>query len=75
MRRGIVEPENIKESAQLGQRQTRQRDAVLRVIIEANGPLSVPEIHQRAIKAHAGIGIATIIAPSNFCRRTPRFKR
>lgn len=60
MRRGIVGPENIKESANLGQRQTRQRDAVLRVIIEANGPLSVPEIHDRAQNAHAGIGIATI---------------
>ncbi|RYG70368.1 transcriptional repressor [bacterium] len=60
MRRGIVEPENVRESAQLGQRQTRQRDAILRVIADASGPLSVPEIHERAKVAHAGIGIATI---------------
>ncbi|HEX9998802.1 MAG TPA: transcriptional repressor [Abditibacterium sp.] len=60
MRRGIVKPENVKESAQLGQRQTRQRDAILRVIAEAGGPLSVPEIHERAQIAHAGVGIATI---------------
>ncbi len=60
MRRGIVGPENIKENAPVGQRQTRQRDAVLRVISEASGPLSVPEIHDRARDAHAGIGIATI---------------
>lgn len=60
MRRGIVEAHNISESAVTGQRQTRQRDAILRVISEADGPLSVPEIHERAKNAHAGTGIATI---------------
>lgn len=60
MRRGIVKPENVKETTQLGQRQTRQRDAILRVISEASGPLSVPEIHQRAAEMHIGLGIATI---------------
>ncbi len=60
MRRGIVEAHNISENAVIGQRQTRQRDAILRVISEADGPLSVPEIHERAKVAHAGTGIATI---------------
>jgi len=44
----------------LGQRQTRQRDAILRVIAEADGPLSVPEIHEAARREHAPIGLATI---------------
>jgi len=44
----------------LGQRQTRQRDAILRVIAEADGPLSVPEIHEGARREHAGTGLATI---------------
>lgn len=60
MRRGIVHPENIQQKAQMGQRNTRQRDAILRVISDASGPLSVPEIHERAKNAHAGTGIATI---------------
>lgn len=42
------------------QRQTRQRDAILSVILEATGPLSVPEIHQRAAQNSPKIGIATI---------------
>ena len=60
MRRGMISPDNVQPSAQLGQRQTRQRDAILRVISEADGPLSVPEIHARALEKYLGIGIATI---------------
>lgn len=41
-------------------RQTKQRDAILRVIREAPGPLSVPEIHERAAHHLPKIGIATI---------------
>lgn len=48
------------EHTQLGQRQTRQRDAILRVIRDAAGPLSVPEIHERAGLELPKIGIATI---------------
>lgn len=44
----------------VGQRQTRQRDAILRVIREAAGPLSVPEIHERSARTLPRIGIATI---------------
>lgn len=47
-------------SASPGQRQTRQRDAILQVISEAAGPLSVPEIHERAAQNLPKIGIATI---------------
>lgn len=43
-----------------GHRQTRQRDAILRVIHEAAGPLSVPEIHERSASILPKIGIATI---------------
>ena len=60
MRRGIVKPEDIVPGAPLGQRSTRQRDAVLQVISEASGPLSVPEIHERSREKHQGIGIATV---------------
>ena len=43
----------------LGQRQTRQRDAILRVLHSANGPLPVAEIHALAQKKSA-VGIATV---------------
>lgn len=49
-----------QSSPSVGQRQTRQRDAILRVIAEADGPLSVPEIHDLARRDHAAIGLATI---------------
>lgn len=44
----------------LGQRQTRQRDAILRVIREAPGPLTVQEIHERGRETVSGLGIATV---------------
>lgn len=47
-------------SHSLGQRQTRQRDAILKVLQLAIGPLSVPDIHARAAKLQGKIGIATI---------------
>jgi Fur family ferric uptake transcriptional regulator len=43
----------------LGQRQTRQRDAILNVLAEANGPLSVPEIFALSKKI-IPLGIATV---------------
>ncbi len=46
-------------SHSLGQRQTRQRDAILRVLHSANGPLPVPEIHTQAAQ-QGKIGIATV---------------
>ena len=46
--------------ANLGQRQTRQRDVIVDVIRRAAGPLTVPEILERAQKKVPGLGIATV---------------
>lgn len=43
----------------LGQRQTRQREAILRVLHSASGPLPVAEIHALAQKKNT-VGIATV---------------
>ena len=51
---------NLNAEAPIGQRQTRQRDAILQVITEAPGPLSVPEIHEKAIEKLDKLGIATV---------------
>jgi Fur family ferric uptake transcriptional regulator len=48
------------ETSQLGQRQTRQRDAIFQVIEKTSGPLAVEEIHQRAKKKLPRLGIATV---------------
>lgn len=48
------------DSSQLGQRQTRQRDAIYQVIEVATGPLSVPEIHEKARVLFPTLGIATV---------------
>ena len=48
----------------LGQRQTRQRDAILRVLSEAKGPLSTPEIFKLAKKV-IPLGIATVYRTIN----------
>jgi Fur family ferric uptake transcriptional regulator len=50
----------MAEAAKVGQRRTRQREAILRSIQEADGPLPVPEIHDRARKSLAALGIATV---------------
>jgi Fur family transcriptional regulator, ferric uptake regulator len=41
-------------------RHTRQREAILRSISSADGPLSVAEIHDRSSRVVRGMGIATI---------------
>jgi len=51
---------NSQETSHLGQRQTRQRDAIFQVIEETSGPLPVDEIHQRAKKSLPNLGIATV---------------
>lgn len=43
-----------------GQRQTRQRDAILDAILGSAGPLTVQEIHERAQERVPGLGIATV---------------
>ena len=46
--------------APIGQRKTQQREAILQVITEAPGPLSVPEIHEKATDKLDSLGIATV---------------
>jgi len=52
------------KATSLGQRQTRQRDAILKVLDEANGPLSTPEIFKLAKKV-IPLGIATVYRTIN----------
>jgi Fur family ferric uptake transcriptional regulator len=51
----------------LGQRQTRNREAIYHVLRSARGPLTVPEIHERTRKTRLGArtGIATIYRTIN----------
>lgn len=44
----------------LGQRNTRQREMIVTVIRDAQGPLTVPEILERAQKTVPGLGVATV---------------
>jgi Fur family transcriptional regulator, ferric uptake regulator len=46
--------------AELGQRQTQQRDAIVEVIRLAGGPLTINEILERAQSVVPGLGIATV---------------
>lgn len=48
------------DETQLGKRRTAQRDAILRVIRTAAGPLTVKEIHQRARRSRRSLGRATV---------------
>jgi Fur family ferric uptake transcriptional regulator len=44
----------------VGQRHTRQREIILSVILAAQGPLTVDEIHRRARRRLRTMGIATV---------------
>jgi Fur family transcriptional regulator, ferric uptake regulator len=39
---------------------TRQREVIARLLRSAPGPLSVPELHQRALSELPGLGVATV---------------
>lgn len=41
-------------------RQTKQREAILKTIQQATGPLSVAEVHERAQREVSALGIATV---------------
>jgi Fur family transcriptional regulator, ferric uptake regulator len=41
-------------------RQTKQRNAILKSVREAEGPLSVGEVHERARREIPNLGIATV---------------
>jgi Fur family transcriptional regulator, ferric uptake regulator len=49
----------------LGHRNTRQRDHIHQVIQDAQGPLTVQEIHERAQREVTGLGIATVYRTLN----------
>jgi Fur family ferric uptake transcriptional regulator len=51
----------------LGLRQTRQRGVIAAILEAAQGPLTIPEIHQQALKAEPGsnVGIATVYRTLN----------
>jgi Fur family ferric uptake transcriptional regulator len=44
----------------VGQRNSPQRAAITRVILAADGPLTIEEVHQQARELHRGLGIATV---------------
>jgi Fur family transcriptional regulator, ferric uptake regulator len=60
-------PPAAPQPAKLGQRQTRQRGVIAAILEAAPGPLTIPEIHQRALKAQPGsnVGIATVYRTLN----------
>ncbi len=49
-----------KSAPQLGARRSARRDAVLSVILMANGALTAEEIHEAAAGIVPGLGIATV---------------
>jgi Fur family transcriptional regulator, ferric uptake regulator len=56
---------NSSSGPAFGQRQTRQRDRIYQVIREAQGPLTVQEILERAQRTVPGLGIATVYRTLN----------
>jgi Fur family transcriptional regulator, ferric uptake regulator len=54
----------------LGQRQTRQRDRIFHVIRDAQGPLTVQEILERAQMDLPGLGIATVYRTVNLLQQS-----
>jgi len=48
------------DGTRVGQRQTAQRQAILKVIREAPGPLTVEHIHAQAKRTTWNLGIATV---------------
>lgn len=50
----------MASGSKLGERNTRQRETIVEVIQESAGPLTVPEIFERAQQRIPGLGIATV---------------
>lgn len=50
----------MASGSRLGERNTRQRETIVEVIQAAAGPLTVPEIFERAQQRIPGLGIATV---------------
>ena len=60
--------------APLGQRHTRQRDAILQAITEARGPVSIQQILARAQAALGSLGIATVYRTLNLLLESKRIQ-
>lgn len=60
--------------ASLGQRHTRQRDAILGVITSAKGPVSVPQILALGKKSLGALGIATVYRTLNLLAETEQIQ-
>ena len=58
----------------LGQRHTRQRDAILQAITEAQGPVSIQQILARAQKTLGSLGIATVYRTLNLLQESERIQ-
>jgi Fur family transcriptional regulator, ferric uptake regulator len=54
----------------LGHRRTRQREAILEVIRDAAGPLTVPEILQASQRMVPGMGVATVYRTLSLLQET-----
>lgn len=65
---------NRPPRATLGQRKTRQRDHIFQVIREAQGPLTVHEIFQRAQERVPGLGIATVYRTLNLLQEARQIR-
>ena len=61
-------------SAPLGQRHTRQRDAILQAITEAKGPIPIQRILERAQTALGSLGIATVYRTLNLLLESKRIQ-
>ena len=71
MREGCAVPES---TSQLGQRHTRQRDAILQAITDAKGPVSIQQILKRAQKELGSLGIATVYRTLNLLAESERIQ-
>jgi Fur family ferric uptake transcriptional regulator len=60
--------------APLGQRHTRQRDAILLAITDAKGPVSIQQILERAQAALGSLGIATVYRTLNLLQEGKRIQ-
>ena len=60
--------------APLGQRHTRQRDAILEAISGAKGPVSIQQILERAQRALGRLGIATVYRTLNLLLESKRIQ-
>jgi Fur family transcriptional regulator, ferric uptake regulator len=61
-------------SALLGQRHTRQRDAILQTIVDAKGPVSIQQILERAQSTLGSLGIATVYRTLNLLLESERIQ-